>query len=148
MTVRSPSITFKFRNFMVYEHPGVRGETHQRSHQKTHVHRKHHSSSQLMVPVVQHRPHSSPDRVRPPNSSQQPRPTHAHHHSVQPVLHAPHHNNLPPPPVHTNFKYSKCTGKKKALCIGVNYRGQPNELRGCVNDAKNVKNFLVRASVN
>ncbi|KAH9487448.1 Metacaspase-1B [Psilocybe cubensis] len=42
------------------------------------------------------------------------------------------------------FQYSKCTGRKKALCIGINYRGQPNELRGCINDAKNVRNFLIR----
>lgn len=60
--------------------------------------------------------------------------------------------------------YSKCTGTKKALCvrlvsasiditklptyrrqIGINYRGQANQLYGCVNDARNVQNFLIRA---
>lgn len=61
--------------------------------------------------------------------------------------------------------YSKCTGAKKALCvrlvstssngvmklltyrpqIGINYRGQANQLYGCVNDARNVQNFLIRA---
>lgn len=35
-----------------------------------------------------------------------------------------------------------CNGKKKALCIGVNYRGQDAELKGCINDALNVKRFL------
>ncbi|KAF9491634.1 hypothetical protein BDN71DRAFT_1484120 [Pleurotus eryngii] len=40
--------------------------------------------------------------------------------------------------------YSKCTGRRKALCVGVNYFGQPNELRGCVNDAKRVRDFLIR----
>ncbi|KAL4251151.1 peptidase C14B family protein [Abortiporus biennis] len=43
-----------------------------------------------------------------------------------------------------HFQYSRCTGRKKALCIGINYFGQPNQLSGCVNDAKNVKKFLMR----
>lgn len=42
------------------------------------------------------------------------------------------------------FQYSQCTGKRKALCIGVNYIGQSGELRGCHNDAKNLRNFLCR----
>jgi hypothetical protein len=49
--------------------------------------------------------------------------------------------------VHTHiptFQYSKCTGRKKALCIGINYHGQKKELLGCVNDAKNVREFLIR----
>lgn len=32
--------------------------------------------------------------------------------------------------------------KKKALCIGINYKGQDRELRGCVNDAWNMAEFL------
>ncbi|KAJ7636608.1 peptidase C14 [Roridomyces roridus] len=40
--------------------------------------------------------------------------------------------------------YSKCTGRRRAVCIGINYRGQKHELRGCVNDAKHCFNFLVR----
>ncbi|KAH9913686.1 caspase domain-containing protein [Epithele typhae] len=46
---------------------------------------------------------------------------------------------------HHLFQYSKCTGHRKALCarhIGINYKGQENELLGCVNDAKNVRRFL------
>jgi hypothetical protein len=31
--------------------------------------------------------------------------------------------------------------------IGINYRGQHNELRGCVNDARNVRRFLIRMSL-
>ena len=34
------------------------------------------------------------------------------------------------------------TGKRKALFIGINYYGQQGELRGCINDVKNIKNFL------
>ncbi|QBM88042.1 Caspase domain-containing protein [Metschnikowia aff. pulcherrima] len=40
------------------------------------------------------------------------------------------------------FQYSNCTGKKKALLIGINYYGTKNELRGCVNDVKNMSRFL------
>ena len=32
---------------------------------------------------------------------------------------------------------------KKALLIGCNYIGTPNELKGCINDVFNMKNFLV-----
>ncbi|KAF8433657.1 caspase domain-containing protein, partial [Boletus edulis BED1] len=41
-------------------------------------------------------------------------------------------------------EYSRCTGRKKALCIGINYIGQKRELHGCINDIKNVKRFLTR----
>lgn len=33
-------------------------------------------------------------------------------------------------------------GKRKALFIGINYTGQQGELRGCINDVKNIKAFL------
>ncbi|KAJ7085556.1 caspase domain-containing protein [Mycena epipterygia] len=48
------------------------------------------------------------------------------------------------PAVHPQFMYSRCTGRRRALCIGTNYRGQSHELRGCVNDAKHIFSFLVR----
>jgi hypothetical protein len=35
------------------------------------------------------------------------------------------------------------TGKKKALLIGINYFQTPNELKGCINDVKNIKEFLL-----
>ncbi|PBK87185.1 peptidase C14 [Armillaria gallica] len=41
------------------------------------------------------------------------------------------------------FSYSKCTGRKKALCIGINYRGQSRELKGCINDARHIWDFLI-----
>lgn len=34
------------------------------------------------------------------------------------------------------------TRKKKALCIGINYKSQDGQLRGCVNDAWNMAEFL------
>lgn len=33
--------------------------------------------------------------------------------------------------------------RKKALIIGINYTGTENELNGCINDAMNVREFLV-----
>lgn len=41
-----------------------------------------------------------------------------------------------------SFQYSNCTGRRKALLIGINYQGQKGTLRGCINDVKNVKRFL------
>lgn len=35
------------------------------------------------------------------------------------------------------------TGKRKALLIGINYKGQSGELRGCINDVHNVQKFLM-----
>lgn len=40
------------------------------------------------------------------------------------------------------FQYSSCTGRRKALLIGINYFGQEGELRGCINDVKNVSTYL------
>ncbi|KAF8504307.1 peptidase C14, caspase domain-containing protein, partial [Russula emetica] len=41
------------------------------------------------------------------------------------------------------FQFSKCTGRKKAVCIGINYTGQNSQLDGCVNDAQNMYRFLM-----
>ena len=41
------------------------------------------------------------------------------------------------------YQYSQCTGKKKALLIGINYFGQRGQLRGCINDVKNLSQFLI-----
>lgn len=40
------------------------------------------------------------------------------------------------------FQYSNCQGRKKALLVGINYMGTQNELRGCINDVKNMLRFL------
>ncbi|KAF8485918.1 peptidase C14, caspase domain-containing protein [Russula ochroleuca] len=40
------------------------------------------------------------------------------------------------------FRYSQCNGRKKALCIGINYIRQQAALRGCINDARNIERFL------
>ncbi|KAH8112639.1 metacaspase [Phellopilus nigrolimitatus] len=46
------------------------------------------------------------------------------------------------------FQYSQCTGRKKALCIGINYVGQDAELKGCINDAQNIHRFLIGRGYN
>lgn len=42
------------------------------------------------------------------------------------------------------YQLSDCSGRKKALLVGINYFGSNNELRGCVNDIKNMSTFLNR----
>jgi hypothetical protein len=42
-----------------------------------------------------------------------------------------------------SFKYSNCTGRRKALLIGINYFGQDGQLNGCINDVQNVSAFLM-----
>ncbi|CAO3645693.1 unnamed protein product [Cunninghamella blakesleeana] len=82
-------------------------------------------------------------------------PANSVHQPAQPVPYAPNANNqganqfimhtnphmqgVPPP----NFQLSNCQGRKRALLIGINYFGTKNELRGCINDVNNVKNFLI-----
>ncbi|KAK5099000.1 Ca(2+)-dependent cysteine protease [Exophiala xenobiotica] len=59
----------------------------------------------------------------------------------------------PPPPTNAqqfghgapsqySFQYSQCTGRRKALLIGINYFGQRGQLRGCINDVKNMSTYL------
>ena len=63
------------------------------------------------------------------------------------------HHAPPPPPQHAQgfgqgapqgytFQYSACTGRRKALLIGINYFGQRGQLRGCINDVKNMSGYL------
>ena len=33
---------------------------------------------------------------------------------------------------------------KRALLVGINYRGQSGELHGCINDIKNIRNILLK----
>jgi metacaspase-1 len=108
-----------------------------------------------------HYPHSAPPirypSPNPPHKSHKHKQHRSHSHSrTRPpavvVLPAPapapliSHHLQAPRPQPASFQYSKCNGRKKALCIGINYRGQRNELRGCINDAKAVREFLIRMS--
>jgi hypothetical protein len=42
-----------------------------------------------------------------------------------------------------NFRYSNCSGRRKALLIGINYFSQRGQLRGCINDVRNMSAYLV-----
>jgi hypothetical protein len=63
-----------------------------------------------------------------------------------------HHAPPPPPqqqqgfgngaPSGYTYQYSACTGRRKALLIGINYFNQKGQLRGCINDVKNMSGFL------
>jgi hypothetical protein len=46
-----------------------------------------------------------------------------------------------PPPGYAQL--SNCTGRKRALLIGINYFDTPFELKGCINDVDNMKSFLI-----
>lgn len=43
-----------------------------------------------------------------------------------------------------DYQYSNCSGRKKALLVGINYFGSRNALNGCINDVKNMSNYLVQ----
>jgi hypothetical protein len=45
---------------------------------------------------------------------------------------------------YTQFQPSACTGRKKALLIGINYVNSQRPLRGCVNDAQNIRKFITQ----
>ncbi|KAJ7610116.1 caspase domain-containing protein [Roridomyces roridus] len=65
--------------------------------------------------------------------------SHGHQSASHPT--APHNDFMPP--AHPFFRRSKCTGRRRALCIGINYLGQSHALRGCITDAKHTFVFLV-----
>ncbi|KAK0240978.1 metacaspase casa [Armillaria nabsnona] len=46
---------------------------------------------------------------------------------------------------HSDYiRHSDSSGGKRALCIGINYRDKSNELRGCIKDARDMRDFLMR----
>ncbi|KAF3491284.1 metacaspase CasB [Arthroderma uncinatum] len=94
-------------------------------------------------------PHGGYGQGPPPNSGQMNngRPNYQNTYNQQ------GHSGPPPPPNGAvsfghgapqgyNFQYSNCTGKRKALLIGINYFNQRGQLRGCINDVKNMSNYL------
>ncbi|KAI0244063.1 Ca(2+)-dependent cysteine protease, partial [Massospora cicadina] len=58
-----------------------------------------------------------------------------------PVQQAPQSQPLPPG-ASGSIQVSNFSGRKKALLIGINYFGTSAALRGCINDVKNVKDFI------
>ncbi|KAL0067645.1 hypothetical protein AAF712_005360 [Marasmius tenuissimus] len=92
-----------------------------------------------------------------------------HHHSASQGLEAffprndhPAYNPTPYPSPRFTFEYSRCTGRKRALCvsiqaielsfqklitsslkIGINYYGSDRPLKGCINDAIHIRDYLI-----
>ncbi|KAF9285247.1 Ca(2+)-dependent cysteine protease [Linnemannia elongata] len=109
-------------------------------------------------------PASSPYSYPPPGGDYAPPPQQQYEQLQQyyapPVAPVTHHSiapsEVPPPPEGwavrqspvrsppTDFKLSNCQGRKRALFIGINYFGQNGELRGCINDVKNIKTFIMK----
>ncbi|KAJ5220255.1 hypothetical protein N7468_009459 [Penicillium chermesinum] len=101
------------------------------------------------------RPPPSPSYGQSP-PPQPPRPPSQHltPYGGVPASPRPSSPNLPPRPPQESqhfgpgapsnyrFQYSTCTGRRKALLIGINYIGQPNALKGCINDVANMSTFL------
>ncbi|KAG0189990.1 Ca(2+)-dependent cysteine protease [Apophysomyces sp. BC1034] len=91
------------------------------------------STAQANYPQPPHSSHNQPPHPVP--YGQPPPPG-----SNQLVMHVnPMMQNRPPP----NFQLSNCQGRKRALLVGINYFKSPNELKGCINDVHNVKQFLM-----
>lgn len=67
---------------------------------------------------------------------------HGNHSAPPPPPAAPQHFGHGAPQGYA-FQYSQCTGRRKALLIGINYFGQRGQLRGCINDVRNMSAYLV-----
>ncbi|TRM58659.1 caspase domain-containing protein [Schizophyllum amplum] len=124
-----------------------RGRRHSHSHVHVHHHSSHghrrHSHSQTRVQTQ----NTNVQTIAPgvvvithPPSRPPPRP---YHSSLSHTPQWPTHL-APPPAIHPQFRYSRCCGRKKALCIGINYKGTRHELYGCINDANAVRQFLIK----
>ncbi|KAF9116190.1 Ca(2+)-dependent cysteine protease [Mortierella sp. AM989] len=121
-----------------------------------------HQEHNIMHPPPAASPYSppAPYGARPAHAPAYGHPTHPPPGNYPPPAQIPHHMitpvNVPPPPQGwamyqkpngpppVPFQLSNCTGRKRALFVGINYIGQKNALRGCINDVKNIKAFLIR----
>ncbi|EFR03731.1 metacaspase-1 [Nannizzia gypsea CBS 118893] len=101
-----------------------------------------------------------PPSPRPP--SQQQQPYYAQEPPRAPPSPYPANNgsngnsHTPPPPPQSSqsfghgapstyrFKYSNCSGRRRALLVGINYFGQGRPLKGCINDVARMSTFLNR----
>lgn len=86
--------------------------------------------------------------LAPPQQQQRPVSPGAYQHRAPAAQQTPQGYGAPVPLQTQHFgnqdyQYSQCTGKRKALLIGVNYIGTAQALRGCINDVQNIKRFLV-----
>lgn len=123
---------------VIYVEGRHRHHSHSHSSHGQHHPSGHGRSHSYSRPPAQshHQSHSQPQYNQPQVSQSQ----YLQRHHAQYPVHAQHGGLVPLQ--HPDFQYSRCTGRKKALLIGINYTGQREELRGCINDAKNMYYFL------
>ncbi|KAI0466842.1 hypothetical protein F4859DRAFT_496110 [Xylaria cf. heliscus] len=55
---------------------------------------------------------------------------------------SPQDSGHPPPQVNESH-HPQCIGRRKALLVGINYFGQRGQLRGSINDARNMRAYLI-----
>ncbi|KLO12325.1 hypothetical protein SCHPADRAFT_425975 [Schizopora paradoxa] len=155
-------------------HHHSHSHTHIQTHQthKHHSHKHGHNNSHSQAPIAHTPPvHSNPYPV-PSIPAYQPYRSHsATRLNASPLPPPQHYAPSPNPAVqmpiphkppttlqrfgpefetpdhrrqqHT-FQYSQCNRRKKAVCIGINYYGTKDVLKGAVNDATNVRQFLMK----
>lgn len=66
----------------------------------------------------------------------------SYNHAPRPPPATPQHFGTGAPTNYA-FQYSQCNGRRKALLVGINYFGQRGQLRGCINDVRNMSAYLV-----
>ncbi|KAK4240762.1 hypothetical protein C8A03DRAFT_31152 [Achaetomium macrosporum] len=104
-------------------------------------------------PYGYHQP--PPQGYHPPPPAHHPSPPAPNNYGrpTMPAANSQSYNGPPLPPQATQhygygshgfqFQYSQCTGRRKALLIGINYFNQRGQLRGCINDVRNMSAYLV-----
>ncbi|KAK8098645.1 caspase domain-containing protein [Apiospora kogelbergensis] len=109
---------------------------------------KEHPSATLRLQPGEHNPHGGPPQPQyggyghPPQQGHYGRPPSNAYQAPPPPPVAPQSFGHGAPQGYA-FQYSNCTGRRKALLIGINYFGQRGQLRGCINDVKNMSGYLV-----
>ncbi|KAI9342338.1 caspase domain-containing protein [Obelidium mucronatum] len=105
---------------------------------------QHVQSSQTPAFQSAPQPQSNSGQVAPwlqDGNSNKPPPVVSHSSSDEHILVQPTQQATDPYRHQNSFTSS---GKKKALLIGINYTGTSYALSGCINDAHNLKNFIVQ----
>ncbi|KKA26336.1 hypothetical protein TD95_004524, partial [Thielaviopsis punctulata] len=117
----------------------------------------------INTPTNNHNHNHNHNNINNNNSSSSSNNHNHHHNNSSPILPSspaayasPAPGGIPTPPTMQNGAYNPtipaassnltmptCTGRKKALLIGINYFGQRGQLRGCINDVKNMSAYLV-----
>ncbi|KAF6753451.1 metacaspase-1 [Ephemerocybe angulata] len=116
----------------VYQGQHLQGQPHYAGHAtSTNIgggspyppHQQHSTLGQAVIPLINGLSHGS-----------------SHGQAIDEAL-ANYYKILPPNP---KWCQSRCGGNKKAVCIGINYLGMRDELKGCANDARGARDFIIR----